>query len=418
MRITKVDIRNFGCFGKASGAEPGPEAAVCVAGGAGTGKSTVLGAISFMGWFASTSFSRDQDKPLPCRKFLSPQGERNPMTLSMDFEAPATLADPGADASETRMHRYSIVLAKGAARKRGRADCRNGEVREVMEETLSCDRKGNGRMARLLHRKGGANPEIKTAQGVMDGRIRKTLKDILRPDASAFSTLAAINDNFGIRVAVEMGKIFPMAHFLKEPNRTRRGSNLLELLEYSKANPGFLEFLNREIMSESSGIMGVEIMEPGTFFPVALVFEFSGLSEKIMVTQGVMDSGDGFAAGVGPGVPASALAFVRMAPAIHSALANGGVALVDGIDAAGTAIAQRVFDLFTEPPVSRGSNPKRGQIWAAPRIEAVAGELGRPPLRDAPRAAMVRCGRVGRIGSSSVLSPGCAPRPATGEAES
>ena len=391
MRIASIEIGNFGCFGKASGADPGPAAAVCVTGDSGTGKSAALNAIAFMGWFASASFNREQDKPLPCRRYLSRTGERNPMTLSMDFEAPATLADPEADASETRMHRYSLALAKGAARKRGRADCRNGEVREVLEETLSCDRKGNGRMARLLHRKGGAKPEIKTAPGALDRRIKKTLKDILRPDASAFSTLAAINDDFGNRVAGEMERIFPTAHFTREPNRMRRGSNLLELLEYSKRNPDFLEFLNREIRSESGGVMGVEIMEPGTFVPVGLAFEFGGLSEKIVVPQSVMDAGGEFA----PGVPASALAFVRMAPAIHSALSHGGVALVDDIDSAGMRAAECAIDLFTEPRTSPGSNPKRGQIWAATRIGTAAGELRKPVWSDGPRAAMVRCWRKG-----------------------
>ena len=120
-----------------------------------------------------------------------------------------------------------------------------------------------------------------------------------------------------------------------------------------------------------------------------------------MVPQNVMDGNGGFAAG---GVPASALAFVRMAPAIHSALAEGGVALVDDVDSAGMDLAERFIDMFTEPPLSPGTNPKKGQIWAATRIATAAEGMREPSWSGGPRAAMVRCGREGQRGNASDLS--------------
>ena len=387
MKVVGLSIENFGCFQQPCGvsAEAARKAVVCVHGRGGTGKTAALNAIAFMGWFASESFRRDSGRPLPCVKFMGGSGPSSPTALSMDFEAPAAIADLGAGEGETRTYRYGLRLS-------GVENGSRGPIQSVEEESLFWDGCGSGKLSRLLLRRGGADPEIQTEGSLTSGRSASgraaaLLKSILRSDASAFSTLAGINDDFGRGIAAEMGKAFPSARFRGEPHAAPRGSVLADLREYADRNPNFAEFLDSEIAEMDDGAEGAEIAD---FLGSPVIgIRAGGLRDRVMVTQEIMDRG------FQPGdvhAGSAALAFIALAPAIHAALSQGGAALLDNADSLGLRGMERVASLFNDPE----SNPKGAQAWMATSSLAAADELGRTRRSG---AGLAMCSRGARGGA-------------------
>src|SRR5262245_21992545 len=148
-----VDLR----IGEAVGEEPGrfdalfpgskERAARVVAffGPNASGKSTVLKALAFIGWFTSNSFQLAPNATLPCERFLDAEALKEPMRLALEFSGPLDFAtDQVGDNTAYGTWRYELVIHGIQGRY------------VVQSETLRQRAGGRGKWARVFERKSDA----------------------------------------------------------------------------------------------------------------------------------------------------------------------------------------------------------------------------------------------------------------------
>ncbi len=286
-----------------------------------SGKSTVLKALAFIGWFTQNSFQLPPHATLPCERFNDAEAQREPIRLAIEFSGPL---DPRIEeVNETTSYgtwRYEVVIAQAQSRL------------VVGSETLKQRSDGKGKWIRVFERAGDK---------VQAGKVfalsgYAMVIDKVRDNASLISTLAQFDHRPSLRLRDAAQTI--VGNILID----RTDVSDLDAIRYYATNSGSVEALNREIQRIDLGIRRMHIEQTPTG-PVAL-FEHEGLQQAMpwaLESHGTRN-------------------FIKYFPLLHISLQQGGVAFIDEID---ISIHPLVLPEIIRWFHDEKRNPKRAQLW-------------------------------------------------------
>lgn len=288
-----------------------------------SGKSTVLKALSFLGWFVRDSFRAAPEAWMPYERFNDEEARALPTRLAVHFAGPADLRR--ADNPNVTPCRYAYEISLGGPR---------DKPPHVLRETLRYWPPDAGRQVRLFERSESGPILASKAFGLVG--YRQALEKILRPNASAISTLAQLKH--------------PLSTLLWQAAGLVHSNILIEKLEFTDeaitrhyaAHPKQLELLNRDIQRIDLGVRGIRV-EQGPNGPVVL-FDHKGLVSPLpahLESHGTR-------------------VFVRIFPLVTQALETGGIAVVDELDLAiHPLVLPELLRWFHDPE----RNPRNAQLW-------------------------------------------------------
>lgn len=286
-----------------------------------SGKTTVLKALAFLGWFARDSFQLQPNAGLPCERFNDADAQKQPVRLAVEFSGPLDLTiEKLDDATVYGTWRYELEIV-------------NRENRFVVgSENLRQRAGGKGKWTRVFERTGD---RVQAGKGFGLAGYSMVI-DKVRDNASLISTLAQFDHKPSLR--------------LRDTARTISGNILLERTEirdddairYYAENSLFVDKLNKEIQRIDLGIRRMNIVQ-GSTGPIAL-FEHEGLHQPmpwILESHGTRS-------------------FVRSFPFLQEALHRGGIALIDEIDISiHPLVLPEIIRWFQDPQ----RNPFKAQLW-------------------------------------------------------
>jgi AAA15 family ATPase/GTPase len=326
-----VDLR----IGEAVGDEPGrfdalflgskDRAARVVAffGPNASGKSTVLKALAFIGWFTSNSFQLAPNATLPCERFLDAEALKEPMRLAVEFGGPL---DPTlGQADEHTAYgtwRYELVIHGTQGRY------------VVRSEALKQRAGGRGKWVRVFDRR---SDRVLGGKAFGLAGYAKVI-DKVRDNASLISTLAQFDHKPSLRLRDAAQSI--VANILIDRNEVSDP----DAIRFYATNSAPMEALNREIGRIDLGIKRMHIQQLATG-PMAY-FDHEGLLEAMpwhLESHGTRN-------------------FIKYFPLIHAALQNGGVAVIDEID---VSIHPLVLPEILRWFHDEARNTKRAQLWVS-----------------------------------------------------
>lgn len=284
-----------------------------------SGKSTVLKALAFIGWFVKDSFQLQPHAQLPCERFNNAQAQQEPIRLAVEFSGPLEFGDV-TEATPQGTWRYELIITK----ERGRF--------VVDSETLKQRSDGKGKWTRVFDR-----IRDKVQSGKVFGLSGYAMViDKVRDNASLISTLAQFDHKPSLRLreAAEdiVGNILLDRTDVSDPDAIR----------YYATNNASIEALNREIQRIDLGIRRMHIEQSPTG-PVAL-FEHEGLDQVMpwaLESHGTRN-------------------FIKYFPLLHISLQRGGVALIDEID---ISIHPLVLPEIIRWFHDETRNPNKAQLW-------------------------------------------------------
>lgn len=298
-----------------------------------SGKTTVLKALAFLGWFAKDSFQLQPHISLPCQCFNDDESQSLPIRLAVEFGGPL---DPTVEKiDETTAQgtwRYEIEII-------------NRESRFVVaSENMRQRASGRGKWTRVFERSGD---RVQTGKGFsLAGYSMVT--DKVRDNASLISTLAQFDHKPSLR--------------LREAAQGVRGNLVLDrteildnnAIQYYANNGWFLERLNKEIQRIDLGVRRMSIVQ-GTAGPVAL-FEHEGLKHPmpwIFESHGTRS-------------------FIKNFPFLEEGLLLGGIVLIDEIDISiHPLVLPEIIRWFHDPE----RNPHKAQLWITCHAASLLEEL-------------------------------------------
>lgn len=287
------------------------------------GKTTVLRALSFVGWFVKNSFEVALDAGLPYQRFSDIESLTRPSRLAVHFTGPVDIAaasDPTAPQC-----RYAYEISLGGTR---------ALPNPILHEALHYWPSEEGRKVRLFERDSAGRVATARAFGLKE--LGKILATVLRPNASVISTLAHLRHAYASllwEAAASIGSNVLMADYSLDEN---------QLARYYANNPEVTKALNQEIQRIDLGINEM-IFSQGQNGP-RVDFAHKGLAGTVPY---VLES-------------AGTRRFVNAFPLIHKALETGGIAALDELDnAIHPKMLPEVLRWFQDPD----RNPKSAQLW-------------------------------------------------------
>ena len=294
---------------------------VAVYGANGSGKSNLLRVLSFAAWFVAYSFSFRPGDPIPHKPFWDEVSLSGPTRLKFWLSG---WNDPGAIGQDDPAEcPYCYELEIG-----------NGDDRTIISERIFYWPVTTGRKTRLVER--FENGDVKASKGFALAGYKGALANVMRPNASVISTLAQFNHPVALAMAQK-------AHSMQSNIYVQKVDFDDEVaLRHYAENPEWVTRLNQEIQRIDVGVRALEII-PGANGPEAL-FRHDSLAfpmPYIHESHGTRQ-------------------FMKLFPLISSALATGGVAVIDELDAAiHPALLPEIIDWFHDP----GRNPRDAQLW-------------------------------------------------------
>jgi len=286
-----------------------------------SGKSTVLKALAFIGWFTGNSFQLAPNATLPCERFLDAEALKEPMRLAVEFSGPLDITVEQADEHTAYgTWRYELVIHGTQGRY------------VVRSESLKQRFRGRGKWVRVFDRHGD---EIQGGKAFGLGGYAKVV-DKVRDNASLISTLAQFDHKPSLRLRDLAQSI--VANILTDRNEISDP----DAIRYYATNSASMEALNREIGRIDLGIKRMHI-QPIASGPMAF-FDHEGLQHSMpwqFESHGTRN-------------------FIKYFPLIHAALLNGGVAVIDEID---VSIHPLVLPEIVRWFHDESRNPKRAQLW-------------------------------------------------------
>ena len=275
--------------------ERAPKVAVLFGANA-AGKSNVLKAIAFVGWFVKDSFSElKPESAIPYSRFNSDAGADRPTGIAIEFSGPKTITrNRQHNEPYDHLYRYSIQFANSKDR-----------ASKVQYEALHRKPITAKRMSRVFERFDDGTVKS-TADFGLSG-YRQVIGTV-RSNASLIATLAQFGhepSSFLRRFAGSVSSNLLMYQPMTTPST---------LLQPYADDPDLLELTNYEIQRLDLGIERMEILD--TQRGKTARFHHVGLSEPIVLeleSQGT-------------------LTFLEVFPFIAVVLNSGGVAAVDELD--------------------------------------------------------------------------------------
>ena len=332
---------------------------VALFGANGSGKSTVLKAISFLAWFVRNSF--DHIGPaLPIDRFNDQDCANRPIKIAVEFGGVMNLGSIVNDAilgtSEIihGVYRYELELVT-----------KDGFVGTVGRELLQQKPNGEGRWHRVFDR-GTDGKILGSKQFPLSGFAQ--VIDKVRPNASVVSTLSKFNHQMSGLLIEAVNKIY--SNILVDKFEPTDSTVFLQMAN----NPDLVQKLNADLQRIDVGIEKADIVQ--TLNGPTIVFNHQGHGG----TMPWLYESNG------------TRAFIRVFPWLSSALTNGGIAVIDELD---IAIHPLVLPEIIRWFYSKDRNPRDGQLWMS--IHAVS------LLEDLEKEEIVLCEKD-RIGRSTMFS--------------
>jgi energy-coupling factor transporter ATP-binding protein EcfA2 len=272
---------------------------VAVFGANGSGKSTVLKALAFLGWFLKDSFQHTAPG-LPCERFNDEESAGRPVRLAVEFGAMMELTKTAvARAAEGHavprgLYRYELELGT-----------KDGVVKSVNKEVLRRKPEGRGKWLRVFEREAGRKL-LGSSVFSLSGYAR--IIDKIRDDASVAATLAIFEHEPSQVLVAAASSIF--SNILLD--KTELSDT--DVIRYLFERPGAVTELNKELQRIDVGIQEMKII-PTPSGPAPL-FKHEGLLVDMpwnLESHGTRS-------------------FIRMFPWLLAPLSRGGIAIIDELD--------------------------------------------------------------------------------------
>lgn len=298
-----------------------------------SGKSNVLKALAFIGWFTRDSFRLAPNATLPCERFNDAKAQREPIRLAVEFSGPLDLMIEELN-EDTLCGTWRYELAIGW-----------DETRFIVAaESLKQRPGGRGKWVRVFDRKGDT---IQGGKAFALAGYSKVI-DKVRDNAGLISTLAQFDHKPSLRLRDAAQSI--VANILVERNEVSD----LDAIRFFVEHPASLAALNREIGRIDLGIrrMHIQQMVNG---PMAY-FDHEGLQQAMpwqLESHGTRN-------------------FIKYFPLIDLALQNGGVAVIDEMD---ISIHPLVLPEIVRWFHDEERNPKHAQLWMSCHAASLLDDL-------------------------------------------
>jgi AAA15 family ATPase/GTPase len=300
---------------------------IAIYGANGSGKSTVLRALSFIAWFVRDSFQHVATR-LPCERFNDQESAVRPVRLAIEFGGTMQLTrEAQGKAAE------GLAVPRGVYRYELELGTRDSSVTYVSKETLRRKREGRGKWLRVFERRSGKEL-LGSDVFSLSGYAR--VIDKIRDDASILATLALF-EHEPAQVLVAAARTI-VSNILMD--KTDLSDNTI--VQILSQNPASVEELNRSLQRIDVGIQEMKII-PTINGPTPM-FKHEGLLWEMPLS---LESH-------------GTRSFIRMFPWLTASLSAGGIAIIDELD---ISIHPLVLPEIVRWYYDLTRNPKDAQLW-------------------------------------------------------
>lgn len=304
-----------------NGSEERVPKVVAIFGPNASGKSNVLRALSFVAWFAGESFFLPPGRRIPFQPFSDAECRSLPTRFLLEFggaEEIDRIGDP-----EARQCRYSYQLEIGGE-----------DGNQVLLEKLSYWPSKALKATQLFSRSSAGVTRSAKAFGLSG--YTQAIEKILRPNASLISTLNQLQHPFAS--ALSRSLKFVISNIFID----RLEASDEQLVKHYAQNPTLVEAFNREIQRVDLGIKSLRLQDSRD--GVVALFKHVGLDNEMAMSSESHGTRQ----------------FMKLFPLLKLVLDNGGVAVLDELDAAiHPIILPEIVRWFHDGR----RNPNDAQLW-------------------------------------------------------
>ncbi|MFT4182670.1 MAG: AAA family ATPase, partial [Rhizobium sp.] len=217
---------------------------VALFGANGSGKSTVLKALSFLAWFLKDSFQHQGD--LLCERFNDEESAGRAVRLAVELGGLSELSQRSVNSVDHEdgdfgTYRYELELQSI-----------NGSVRHVSHEALRHKPLGQKKWQRVFER--GANRDVRGSKNFPLSGYSQVI-DKVRDSASVVSTLALFEHEPSKILIQAAGSVFRNI-IIERTEFTDK-----DVIQFLVQNPSALASLNRELTRIDVGVEQMEIVQ-------------------------------------------------------------------------------------------------------------------------------------------------------------
>lgn len=312
---------------------------VAVFGANGAGKTTVLRALAFLAWFIKDSFHLKPETALPFEPFRSADSTAQLTRLAVSLGGASNLEDPDDPRTTHGVYRYELQIMH-----------RPDRPSAVIGELLSHRPQNARKPYRVFLR----NQEGEVVAGKSFSLTKYgSVVDKVRSNASVISTLAQFEHKPALTLRRAAQSVMTNLLLFKQDYSDA------QLLETYAGNPPLLDALNREIPRIDVGARQMRVL-PRQQGPL-LEFDHEGLSYPVpwlLESHGTQS-------------------FVRSFPLLWQPLAQGGVAVIDELDASlHPLLLPEIARWFYDPQRNRHN----AQLWLTCQNASFLEELAKEEI--------------------------------------
>ncbi|MEP7005164.1 MAG: AAA family ATPase [Sphingomonas bacterium] len=305
-----------------------------------SGKTNILKALEFVISVARDSAQRTAPG-FPCERFNDEESGWRPMRIAIEFGgimnlSPETVERANAgEKMEQGVYRYELVL-----------EVKDGAAQRIESESLRQKPNAQGKWQRVFER--DAERAVKDSRAFSLSGFQHLLKT-LRPNVSVLASFAFFQHPTAM-LFVEAARtcIFHLTSVHSTPDQA--------LIDYLVNQPDVLSKLNQELSRIDVGVEGMSFQNLGNGPPQPM-FKHSGLG--VEMPWGLESRGT--------------QAFIKMFPPIAAALADGGVVVIDELDASiHPLVLPEMLRWFHDREIR---NPLDAQLWFSCHNPSLLDEL-------------------------------------------
>jgi hypothetical protein len=305
-----------------------------------SGKTNILKALQFIISIARDSAQRTEPG-FPCERFNDEESRWRPMRIAIEFGGIMNLSPETAERANTGekmeqgVYRYELVL-----------EVKDGAAQRIESESLRQRPNAQGKWQRVFER--DAEGAVKDSRAFSLSGFQHLLKT-LRPNVSVLASFAFFQHPTAM-LFVEAARtcIFQLNSVHNTPDQA--------LIDYLVNQPDILSKLNQELSRIDVGVEGMSFQNLGNGPPQPM-FKHSGLG--VEMPWGLESRGT--------------QAFIKMFPPIAAALADGGVVVIDELDASiHPLVLPEMLRWFHDREIR---NPLDAQLWFSCHNPSLLDEL-------------------------------------------